>query len=259
MEGTENRFAGKVALVTGSTSGIGKATAELFAAQGAAVIVTGRRTERGEEVVAAIRASGGNATFLRLDVSDPESIAACIQNVVRVHGRLDFAFNNAGIPGDTFRSTSEHSERNWEAVINTNLRGVWLSMKHELAQMCRQGKGAIVNTASIFAHQASDFGIAPYVASKHGVLGLTRAAALEFARQGIRVNAVSPGITHTEMAEPGLAAAPAEFNANIDRNVPLGRMASAAEIGRAVLWLCSEEASFVTGQTLAVDGGWLIR
>lgn len=257
--GTEKRFAGKVALVTGSTSGIGQATAELFAAHGAAVIVTGRRSDRGENVVGGIRARGGEATFMRLDVLNPESIRAVVRDSLRVYGKLDCAFNNAGVPGENVRNTSEHSEENWDAVMNTNLRGVWLCMKHELSQMRHQGSGAIVNCASIYAHQGSDFGIAPYIASKHGVLGLTRAAAVEFARHGIRVNAVSPGITRSELSTPALEAMPDEFNAQIQRNVPLGRIAEAEEIGRAVLWLCSTEASFVTGQSVVVDGGWLIR
>jgi A-factor type gamma-butyrolactone 1'-reductase (1S-forming) len=259
MVGSEKRFAGKVALVTGSTSGIGQATAELFALQGAAVIVAGRRTERGESVVSGIRSRGGEATYIRLDVTDPESVSAVVRDAVRIYGRLDCAFNNAGIPGENIKDTSQQSEQSWEAVINTNLRGVWLCMKHELAQMCRQGGGAIVNSASIFAHQGSEFGIAPYIASKHGVLGLTRAAAVEFARRGIRINAVSPGITRSEMSAPALEAIPDEFNAQIERNVPFGRIAEAEEIGRAVLWLCSDDASFVTGESLAVDGGWLVR
>jgi NAD(P)-dependent dehydrogenase (short-subunit alcohol dehydrogenase family) len=175
----------------------------------------------------------------------------------RRYGRLDYAFNNAGVPGENFKNTAEQSEAVWDAVVGTNLRGVWLCMKHELPLMQSAGGGSIVNTASIYAHTGSDFGIAPYVASKHGVLGLTRAAAVEFAKYRVRVNAVSPGITRSEITAPAMESVPEEFRANIERTVPLGRVAEPEEIAAAVLWLCSDEARFVTGTTLTVDGGFM--
>jgi A-factor type gamma-butyrolactone 1'-reductase (1S-forming) len=253
------RFEGKVVLVTGANSGIGRAAAELFAADGASVVLAGRRAERGESVARAIRESGGEATFFRADVADARSVELLIEQAVRRYGRIDCAFNNAGVAGETFKDTASQSEETWNEVININLRGVWLCMKYELPHMQRQGGGAIVNTASIYAHEGSDFGIAPYVASKHGVVGLTRAAAVEFASRGVRVNAISPGITLTEMTAPGLQAAREEFTANVRQRVPLARMAEPVEIARAALWLCSDEAAYVTGATLPVDGGWLVR
>jgi NAD(P)-dependent dehydrogenase (short-subunit alcohol dehydrogenase family) len=253
------RFEGKVALVTGGTSGIGRAAAELFAARGAAVIVAGRRADKGRAVEEGIRAAGGTATFIQTDVQHPTSITSMFEAAIERYGRVDCAFNNAGIAGQNFKDVTEQAEDSWDAVINTNLRGVWLCMKHELRHMRERGNGAIVNSASIYAHSGSDFGIAPYVASKHGVVGLTRAAAVEFAGHGIRVNAVSPGITSSEMTAPAMAAVPQEFEAHIRQRVPLGRIAEPAEIAKAVLWLCSDEASFVTGETLLVDGGWLAR
>jgi NAD(P)-dependent dehydrogenase (short-subunit alcohol dehydrogenase family) len=250
-------FEDKVVIVTGGTSGIGRATAELFAAHGAVVVIAGRREKLGNAVVQAIHAAGGEAAFIPTDVTATDSVADMVSQTVRRFGRLDCAFNNAGISGDNFKNTAEHDEAMWASVIDTNLRGVWLCMKHELPLMQRAGKGAIVNSASIYAHAGSGFGIAPYVASKHGVLGLTRAAAVEFAKDGVRVNAISPGITRSEMTLPALASVPEEFNAHLKQKVPLARIAEPEEIAAAVLWLCSDSASFVTGATLAVDGGYL--
>jgi NAD(P)-dependent dehydrogenase (short-subunit alcohol dehydrogenase family) len=252
-------LAGKVAIVTGGTSGIGRSAAELLAASGAAVVLAGRRADRGEAIAAGIQARGGEATYVRTDVVSAESVENLIRHAVRRYGQVDCAFNNAGVSGDSYKNASEHTEENWQTVIDTNLRGTWLCMKYELAHMRQRGMGTVVNTASVFAHRGAEFGVAPYVASKHGVLGLTRAAALEFAPYGIRVNAISPGPTHTEMTSGAREAFPDQFNADIERNVPLGRAAQPREIAEAVLWLCSPSSSYVTGQTLVVDGGWLAK
>ncbi len=251
-------FEGKVVVVTGGTSGIGRATATAFAAAGGTVVIAGRRADLGEEVVSEIRSSGGSALFMHTDVRDRESVRRMIAATVRLYGRLDCAFNNAGIAGENFRATADQDEETWREVFETNVTGVFLCMKYEIPEMLRTGGGAIINTGSIFSLVGAEFGIAPYVASKHAVLGLTRAAALDYARKGIRVNAICPGITRSQMTAPALEADPHGFMLNVDRSVPMGRIAEAQEIARAVLWLCSE-ASFVTGQALCVDGGWLAK
>lgn len=250
------RFENKVAIVTGATSGIGEATALLFGSYGATVVVAARRSDRGEALAERIRMTGGSAAFIHTDVTIPASVAHLMEETERRFGRLDFAFNNAGIGGPPLLDIFSQTEEAWDSVINTNLRGVWLCMKYELPMMRRQGVGAIVNTASIYAHVGSDLGISPYVASKHGVLGLTRAASIELAKCGVRINAVSPGATRTEMTMPALEAHPESFNAAIQRDVPMGRIAEPAEIAEAVVWLCSPEASYITGHSLIVDGGW---
>jgi A-factor type gamma-butyrolactone 1'-reductase (1S-forming) len=250
-------FHDKVAVVTGATSGMGQATAELFAKRGASVVLAGRREERGEALAKAIRAAGGEATFIRTDVADPRSVESLFEQTIRRYGRLDCAFNNAGVPGNHLTATPDQTLDSWNEVININLRGVWLCMQHELRYMGEHGGGAVVNTASVYSHIGTGLGISPYVASKHGVLGLTRAAATEFASSGIRVNAVSPGMIRTEMTAPSLETYADSFNAAIQQLVLLKRIGEPPEVATAVLWLCSDEASYVTGQTLVVDGGWL--
>ena len=252
-------FEGKAVIVTGATSGIGRVTALRFAAAGAHVIVAGRRRSKGLAVVEEIVSQRGQATFIQTDVSDPDSVAALIAGTMERLGRIDCAFNNAGIPGTNVTATADQSEESWDEVMNTNLRGLWLCMKHELREMKKARAGAIVNTGSIYSFVGSELGIAPYIASKHAVLGLTRAAAIEYAVDGIRINAVCPGITRTEMTAPALQAVPEKFNEVIDRHVPLRRLAEPEDIAGAVLWLCSADARFMTGQALCVDGGWLAR
>jgi NAD(P)-dependent dehydrogenase (short-subunit alcohol dehydrogenase family) len=250
---------GKVCLVTGATSGIGAAVAHEFSEQGAVVVAAGRRVDCGEALVGSLRKHGREALFVRTDVTKEEDIVGVVARTIETFGTVDFAVNCAGVAGDNLRPTAEHSVENWERVIRTNLTGTWLSMKHELKAMVAAGGGSIVNLASIFGMCGSEFGIAPYVASKHAVIGLTRAAAVEYASRHVRVNALCPGITRSEMTTPALEAIPEEFFANIRANVPMGRIAEPEEMARAAVWLCGEGSSFVTGQTLVADGGWLAK
>jgi NAD(P)-dependent dehydrogenase (short-subunit alcohol dehydrogenase family) len=250
------RVAGKVALITGGGSGIGRATAQVFAREGAKVVVADVVVEGGEETVRVLKLAGGEATFVKADVSRATEVQALVQKTVETYGRLDCAFNNAGIEG-VIQPTVEYGEAHWDRVLAINLKGVWLCMKYELQQMLKQGSGAIVNTASV-AGLVGLPGFSAYVAAKHGVNGLTKTAALEYAKAGIRVNAVCPGAIRTPMFERG-----ARDNPGIEEQVvalePIGRMAAPAEVGEAVVWLCSDAASFVTGLPLAVDGGWVAQ
>ena len=240
---------GKVALVTGGGGGIGRATALGFAQSGAAVLVCDVQDEAGAETVALITAAGGKAVFQHCDVSDPAQVKAMVAAAVQHFGRLDYAFNNAGINNV---AANEYDEAVWARAIDINLTGVMLCMREEAEVMVQHGGGAIVNTASINGLVGN--GAQPaYTASKHGVVGLTRHGALRWAKQGIRVNAVCPGVIETAMSAQA-AAIPA-IREKIEQMTPMGRMGQPDEIAGAVLWLCSDAASFVTGQPLAVDGG----
>ncbi|MGH7963497.1 MAG: SDR family oxidoreductase [Candidatus Binatia bacterium] len=247
------RVDGKVAVVTGGGSGIGRATAQAFARVGAKVVVADVVIDGGEETVRLIQAAGGEALFVRTDVAKGTEVEALVTKTVATYGRLDCAFNNAGIEGQ-FVPIIEGSEEMWDQVIDINLKGVWLCLKSEIVQMLKQGGGAIVNTASV-AGLIGAAGGSAYVASKHGVNGLTKTAALEYAKQGIRVNAVCPGVIRTPMVERAISANPqmAEFMAAVE---PVGRLGKPEEIAEAVVWLCSDAASFVTGLPMVVDGGW---
>lgn len=242
----------KVALVTGGGSGIGRATAQAFAREGARVVIADLNAEGGEETARIIASLGGEACFVRTDVTKAAEVEALIRAAVDAYGRLDCAFNNAGIGGSLTR-TANRSEEEWDLTMLVNLKGVWLCMKYELLQMEQQGGGAIVNTASA-AGLIGFQNASAYSASKHGVIGLTRSAALEYARRNIRVNAVCPGFTQTAMMDewdthrPGTAEGVAQFN-------PMKRLGTPDEIAAAVLWLCDEASSFVTGHALSVDGG----
>ena len=240
---------GKVALVTGAGGGIGRAAALAFAHSGAAVLVCDVQDAAGEETVARIAAQGGKAVFQHCDVSDPAQVKAMVAAAVTTFGRLDYAFNNAGINSV---GANEYDDATWARSIDINLTGVMLCMREEAEVMLRNGGGAIVNTASINGLVGN--GAQPaYTASKHGVVGLTRHGALRWANQGIRVNAVCPGVIDTAMTAQ--AAANPEIRAKIEQMTPMGRMGRPEEIAAAVLWLCSDAASFVTGQPIAVDGG----
>ena len=243
---------GKVALVTGGSSGIGRATALTFAREGAKVVVADVLIDGGEETVRLIKADGGDAIFVKADMTNPTDIEAMVQKAVAAYGRLDCAHNNAGIEGATGK-TADYNESDWDRVIQINLTGVWLCLKYEIPQMLKQGGGAIVNTAS----DAGLLGVSrmpAYVASKHGVVGLTKTAALEYAKAGIRVNAVCPGVIKTPMVERMTSQLPGRME-RMAAAEPVGRMGKPEEIAAAVVWLCSDAASFVTGLPMPVDGG----
>lgn len=251
-----NRLVGKVALITGGGSGIGRATALLFGREGAKVVIADYNSEGGERTAKEIKDIGGAAVFQAADVSNPKDVEAMVANAVATYGRLDAAFNNAGIEGQSM-NTAECSIENWSRVIAINLTGVFLCMKYETVQMLKQGGGTIVNTASAAGLVGLPGGPA-YVAAKHGVAGLTKTAALEFARKGIRINAVCPGFIRTPMVERALDKGTFSED-QIFAAEPMHRMGKPEEIAEAVLWLSSEASSFVTGLPMPVDGGYVAQ
>lgn len=246
------RLEGKVALITGGSSGIGRATAALFAREGARVAVADVGVEGGEQTVNTIRDAGGEAVFVRADVSHAGEVQAAVERVIATYGRLDCAHNNAGIAG-RFTATADSLEEDWDRIIRVNLKGVWLCMKYEIPRMLERGGGAIVNTASV-AGLGGARRLSAYAASKHGVVGLTKTAALEYAPAGIRINAVCPGWIRTAMVEGAFGAHPG-LEAQISVSEPIGRIGNPEEVAAAVVWLCSGAASFVTGHAMVVDGG----
>jgi NAD(P)-dependent dehydrogenase (short-subunit alcohol dehydrogenase family) len=242
----------KVALVTGGTSGIGKATAIALGVAGAKVVFSGRREEEGENIANSIRQSGAECFFVRSDVSSESDIKALIQKTVKQYGRLDCAFNNAGIESP-IKPLHEHSIEHFDNVMAINVRGLFLCMKYEIQQMMTQGAGVIINTSSVVGLIAFG-GTSPYSASKHAVMGLTRAAALDYAKQGIRINAVNPGVIVTEMADRmANQGIPLE---QLESMAPMGRMGQPEEIAATVVFLFSDAASYITGQSLVIDGGY---
>lgn len=244
---------GKVALVTGGSSGIGRASALAFGHSGAKVIVSDLVVDEGEKTVQTIIGAGGEAIFVKGDVSNPAEVENLVERTVEAYGRLDCAFNNAGVAQSIKAQTADYTEEDWDRVISINLKGVWLCMKYEIRQMLKQGAGSIVNCSSVAGLRG--FPARPaYAASKHGVIGLTKTAAVEYASAGIRINAVCPGWIRTPMVEATLAFDP-ELESQIASAQPIGRIGAPKEVAEVVVWLCSDWASFVIGHCLIVDGG----
>ena len=241
---------GKVALITGASSGIGRATAIAFASAGAKVVAASRRSTEGEETVRLILEVGGEAIFVKTDVSNAAEVDALVNKTVDIYGSLDYACNNAGIGGVPSLIT-DMSEEDWDCLVDVNLKGTWLCLKYELRAMLKQGGGAIVNIASV-AGIVGFAGYASYCATKGGVIALTRAAAIEYAKEGIRINAVSPGAIETDM----LATHSADVRNQLTAKHPIGRTGKPEEVAETVVWLCSDVASFVTGHNIMIDGGY---
>ncbi len=251
----QTSFQNKVVLITGATSGIGKTSALAFAKAGAKVVVSGRRENEGQAVVAEIKAAGGEATFVKADVAVEADVAALVAKTVATYGRIDVAFNNAGI--ESTGPIPDVTETDYRRVFDVNVWGVLSSMKHEIPVMLKQGGGVIINTSSVAGHIGMG-GVGVYVASKHAVEGLTKSAAMEYAKQGIRVNAVAPAAIETEMFDRFTGGN--EDALNYMRNLhPVGRVGRSEEIANPVLFLASDAASFITGISLNVDGGFLAQ
>lgn len=261
MEVRRNSFQGatgtqmnKVALVTGASSGIGRAVALAFAAAGDRVVLGARRAEQGEETAHLIAKNGGDAVFVRCDVRTEEDIRKLVETAVKRWNRLDYACNNAGIEGAVGKYLVDYPVEAWDEVIDINLKGVWLSMKHEVPAMLASGGGSVVNISSVAGLIGSKGNIA-YFASKHGVVGLTRAAAMEYATSNIRVNVVCPGVIETPMAERFF-----KGREHILPDIhPMKRLGKPEEIADVVVWLCSDKASFITGHALPADGGFVAQ
>jgi NAD(P)-dependent dehydrogenase (short-subunit alcohol dehydrogenase family) len=247
---------GKIALVTGGGSGIGRATALALAREGAKVMIADYVPEGGDRTVKMIKEKGGDASFVHADVSVTRQVEMMVNKTVETYGRIDCAFNNAGVEGKV-ADTMLCSEEVFDRTIAINLKGVWLCMKYELPQMLKQGGGSIVNTASV-AGLRGFVGLPAYNASKHGVVGLTRTAALEFATKNIRVNCVCPGVILTPMVERLMDGSP-YGKSELEAQEPIGRMGKPEEIAEGVVWLSSDASSFVTGHPLVIDGGWVAR
>lgn len=250
-------FAAKTVLVTGATSGIGAATARAFAAAGARVVISGRRPEQGTAVADEIRQAGGQATFVTADMRWESDVERLVNRCLDLYGQLDCAVNNAGIAGAGAVPLADYPSRAWHEVVDTNITGTWLCMKYEIPPLLRQTGGAIVNMASVAGLVGGPVGCA-YTASKHAIIGLTKNTALEYAPRGLRINAVAPGVVRTPLNERSFFSDP-DVTARIVARHPLGRVGTPEEVAAAVLWLCSDAASFVTGETLAVDGGFLAQ
>lgn len=251
------RATDQVVLVTGGASGIGAAAARLFAQEGAKVVIADVNSQGGEQTAQNIKEAGGSAIFVQTDISEDTEVEALISKAVTTYGRLDCAYNNAGIMGDV-SSVTDLSEQSWDQTIETNLKGTWLCMKHQIPQMLRQGSGAIVNTTASIGVKGGGPLRSAYAASKAGIVSLSKSAALEYAEYGIRINVICPSHTRTPMLEKFFEMRP-DLEADFIANAPMGRIATPEEVAECAFWLCSDAASFVTGHVLAVDGGYLSR
>ncbi len=246
----------KVVVVTGAASGIGRATAILFAEEGAKVVVSDIAPEGGEETVSLIKNTGGEAIFIRTDISQSSEVEAMINKTVETFGKLNCAVNNAGMEAMP-TPTADCAEEDFVRTIDVNLKGTWLCMKYEIGQMLKTGSGSLVNVSSV-AGLVGVPAMPAYVAAKHGIIGLTKTAALEYGAVGIRVNAVCPSAVRTPMMEQIIASMP-EMGENMNANHPVGRIGETKEVAETILWLCSDGASFITGHAMAVDGGFLAK
>jgi NAD(P)-dependent dehydrogenase (short-subunit alcohol dehydrogenase family) len=246
---------GKVALVTGASSGIGEETALMMAREGAHVVLAARRLDKGLEVERVIKAAGGSAQFIQTDVTRRADVESLVEHALRTFGRLDCAVNNAGIAGPVNVPVAEVEEDEWDEVMNVNLRAVWLCMKYEIPAMIAGGSGSIVNVSSIYGYKPSPIGHAPYSATKHAVIGLTRSAAIDYAAQRLRCNVVAPGFTLSEMVGPGEEGPDEVLDEIVTRHSAMNRLGEGYETAAAITWLCSDAASFVNGAVLTVDGG----
>lgn len=243
----------KVVIVTGGSSGIGRATAIEFAKQGAKVVVAARRTAAGSETIRQIEAIGGDSQFIKTDVTQSQEVENLVKQTVQSYGRLDYACNNAGF-GKTI-PLMERTEAEWDVEVDVNLKAVWLCMKHQIPAMRQSGGGSILNMASMGGSVIGVPELTSYNAAKAGVIGMTRSAAIEFAKQGIRINAISPGLIATDI----LANVTADVVEQMVASIPMQRAGTAEEIAKAVVWLCSDSASYITGQNLVIDGGFTIQ
>ena len=246
----------KAAIITGGSSGIGRAAAIALAKQGVKIAIAARRAKEGEETVSLVKEAGSDGIFVKTDVANENDVRSLVEKTVKTYGRLDYAFNNAGIE-ETPTSLVDQTSEVFDQIMNVNVKGVWLSMKYEIPEMIRTGGGAIVNTSSgagVIGYPQQPI----YIASKHAVLGLTKSAALEYAKSGIRINAIAPGVTETEMVER-VAEDDKQLIESIKSITPIGRIGDPQEIANAVVWLLSDKASFVLGHTLLVDGGAVSR
>jgi NAD(P)-dependent dehydrogenase (short-subunit alcohol dehydrogenase family) len=248
------RLKDKSILITGGSSGLGAAAAALFAAEGAKVAIVARREPESLKVVKAIEDAGGEAIFIKADVCNRTDVEKMVSEVVNRFGRLDCAVNNAGL-SNPFVATADIEEDDWNSVIDVNLTAVWRCMKYEIKAMLESGGGSIVNISSIYGSKPSDVGHAAYSASKHALIGLSGTAAIEYAKQGIRVNTVCPGFCHSEMVDPHFEAMPDLAGDILRRHSAMEKLGEASEAAEAMLWFCSGASSFVNGATLAVDGG----
>jgi len=254
-EAQQQWFAGKVALVTGGSSGLGEATALKFASCGAKVVIAARRAGESSRVVQQITALGGEAHFVPTDVSQAADCERMVRSALEKFGRLDCAVNNAGIVGPKFTLIADVAEEEWDKVMGVNLRGAWLCMKHEIPAMLANGGGAIVNVASIYGLKPGDIGHAPYTTSKHALVGLTKSAAADYGQMNLRINAVAPGFTHSEMVDVNRPGAAEIYRKLSERHSGMKRLGEASEVANAIAWLCSGEASFINGAVMPIDGG----